>query len=92
MENSKPLEQHRWPGRTRQANSAATANLSSQNPSLFRSLDCGNGVSVVDKKIGGMGSGMVVKALQNSIMVDEGSRRASFDGRFEFGSGQMLSY
>ena len=35
---------------------------------------------------------MVVKALQNSMMVDEGSRRASFDGRFEFGSGQMLSY
>ena len=88
MENSKPLEQHRWPGRTRQANSAATANFSLKNPSLFRSLDCGNGVSVVDKKIGGMGSGMVVKALQNSIMVDEGSRRAPFDGRLSLDLGK----
>ena len=88
MENSKPLEQHGWPGRTRQANSAAMANLSSKNPSLFRSLDCGYGVSVVDKKIGGMGSGMVVKALQNSIMVDEGSRRASFDGRLSLDLGK----
>uniref|UniRef100_A0A7N2MJZ5 Uncharacterized protein n=1 Tax=Quercus lobata TaxID=97700 RepID=A0A7N2MJZ5_QUELO len=42
------------------------------------SLDCGNGVRVVDKKIGGIGSGMVVKALQNSMTVDEG-RKASFD-------------
>ena len=55
---------------------------------MFRSLDCGNGVSVVDKKIGGMGSGMVVKALQNSMMVDEGSRRASFDGRLSLDLGK----
>lgn len=90
-ENSKPLEQHRWPGRTRQANSGAAANLSSKNPSLFRSLDCGNGVSVVDKRIGGMGSGMVVKALHNSLMVDEG-RRASFDGRLslDLGNAELL--
>ena len=33
MENSKPLEQHRWPGRTQQVNLVATANLSSKNPS-----------------------------------------------------------
>ncbi|KAK4563359.1 hypothetical protein RGQ29_005752 [Quercus rubra] len=91
VENSKPLEQHRWPGRTRQANSGAAAHLSSKNPSLFRSLDCGNGVSVVDKRIGGMGSGMVVKALHNSLMVDDG-RRASFDGRLslDLGNAELL--
>lgn len=89
VENSKPIEQHRWPGRTRQANSAA--NSGSKNPLLSRSLDCGNGGVFVDKKIGGMGSGMAVKALQNSVMIGEG-RRASFDGRLslDLGNAELL--
>jgi hypothetical protein len=42
-ENSRPMEQHRWPGRTRQLNST---NSGSDNPLLSRSLDCGNGGAV----------------------------------------------
>ncbi|KAG6652188.1 QWRF motif-containing protein 2-like [Carya illinoinensis] len=81
VENSKPLEQHRWPGRTRQANST-TSGLN--NPILSRSLDFRNGVA--DKKIVGVGSGKVVRAVQNSMVIDE-SRRASFDGRLSLDLG-----
>ena len=45
MENSKPMEQHRWPGRTRQANSSSNH--------LSRSLD----YNVDNKKLTGNGFG-----------------------------------
>ncbi|KAF5448253.1 hypothetical protein F2P56_028807 [Juglans regia] len=82
VENSKPMDQHRWPGRTRQANTTISG---LNNPFLSRSLDCGNG-GFIDKKIVGMGSGKVVRALQNS-MVTDWSRRASFDGRLSLDLG-----
>ncbi|PIA33173.1 hypothetical protein AQUCO_04200141v1 [Aquilegia coerulea] len=69
VENSKPVDQHRWPARTR-----SVVNV---NP-LSRSLD----ISSEKKRFGvgvGVGSSNVVRALQQS-MIDEGSRR-SFDGR-----------
>jgi hypothetical protein len=75
-ENSRPMEQHRWPGRTRQLNST---NSGSDNPLLSRSLDCGNG-GAVDRKMVGMGSGKLVRALHSSMVIGD-SRRASFDGR-----------
>ncbi|KAL9333626.1 hypothetical protein Peur_073765 [Populus x canadensis] len=70
-ENSRPMDQHRWPGRSREGN------LKERNPPLSRSLDC----SVVvggggDRRV--IGSGFFgVKSLQQSI-VDEG-RRLSLD-------------
>ena len=64
-ENSKPVDQHRWPGRTRQGNSGS-------NP-LSRSLDCSG-----ERKMFGSGA-MLAKSLQQSMMLDE-SRRVSFDG------------
>ncbi|XP_021892352.1 QWRF motif-containing protein 2 [Carica papaya] len=66
-ENSKPMEQQRWPGRSRSGSLAS-------NP-LMRSLDYGG----EGRKPSGFGSGMVVKSLQHS-MIDE-SRRLSLDGR-----------
>ncbi|KAF2320932.1 hypothetical protein GH714_032016 [Hevea brasiliensis] len=67
-ENSRPLDQHRWPGRSREGNLVSTE----RNPLLSRSLDCSAG----DKRI--MGSGlMMVKSLQQSMMIDE--RRLSLD-------------
>ncbi|XVF67456.1 hypothetical protein PTKIN_Ptkin10aG0123200 [Pterospermum kingtungense] len=76
-ENSKPVDQHRWPGRTRQENSGS-------NP-LSRSLDCSSGV----RKVFGSGA-MLAKSLQQSMVVDESSRRVSFDGgsrlSFDLGS------
>ncbi|XVE93491.1 hypothetical protein REPUB_Repub01dG0197200 [Reevesia pubescens] len=65
-ENSKPVDQHRWPGRTRQGNSGS-------NP-ISRSLDCS-----VERKMFGSGA-MLAKSLQQSMMLDESSRRVSFDG------------
>ncbi|KAJ7967562.1 QWRF motif-containing protein 2 [Quillaja saponaria] len=78
VENSKPSDQHRWPGRTRQSNS-------SSNP-LSRSLDC----SGDKKKLAGNGYGKVVRVLQQS-MTDE-SRRAYFDGRLglDLGNAELL--
>ncbi|XP_022988707.1 QWRF motif-containing protein 2 [Cucurbita maxima] len=67
VENSKLLDQHRWPARNRHANLEG-------NP-LSRSLDC----SGEQKKVNGIGSGMVVRGLQQTMLDD--SRRASFDGR-----------
>ncbi|KAF7811066.1 QWRF motif-containing protein 2 [Senna tora] len=77
VENSRPADQHRWPGRSRQAN------LSSNN--LSRSLDCSG-----DKKLIGNGFGKVVRALQQS-MKDDG-RRASFDGglSLDLGKAELL--
>ncbi|GLU09061.1 hypothetical protein SLE2022_259390 [Rubroshorea leprosula] len=68
-ENSKPMDQQRWPARSRQGN------LSS-NP-LSRSLDYNS----ERKKSGGFGSGVMgLKSLQQSMMLDDSSRRLSFDG------------
>ncbi|XVE66727.1 hypothetical protein DITRI_Ditri08aG0102900 [Diplodiscus trichospermus] len=64
-ENSKPMDQHRWPGRTRPENSGS-------NP-LSRSLDYSG-----ERKMFGSGA-MLAKSLQQSMMLDE-SRRVSFDG------------
>ncbi|KAF5937069.1 hypothetical protein HYC85_024575 [Camellia sinensis] len=63
--NLKPIDQHRWPGRTRQPNSLSTSFDFSED-------NCNN-----KKKL--VGSGNVIRALKQS-MIDEG-RRASFDGR-----------
>lgn len=78
VENSKPVDQHRWPARSRQANSGS-------NP-LSRSLD----YSGDRKQLNGVGSGMVSRALQHSMMDD--SKRASFDGRFslDLGNAELL--
>ena len=65
-ENSKPVDQHRWPGRTWQGNSGS-------NP-LSRSLDCSG-----ERKMFGSGA-MLAKSLQQSMMLDESIRRVSFDG------------
>ncbi|CAK9315727.1 unnamed protein product [Citrullus colocynthis] len=78
VENSKLLDQHRWPARNRHANLDA-------NP-LSRSFDCG----AEQKKVNGIGSGMVVRALQQTTPDD--SRRASFDGRLslDLNSSELL--
>ncbi|XP_009625178.1 QWRF motif-containing protein 2-like [Nicotiana tabacum] len=55
LENSKPIDQHRWPGRARQGNP------------LARSLDCSNNNGDRNKVIG---SGNVIRTLQQS-MIDE---------------------
>ncbi|XVE49310.1 hypothetical protein DITRI_Ditri01bG0072600 [Diplodiscus trichospermus] len=65
-ENSKPVDQQRWPGRTREGDSGS-------NP-LSRSLDCS-----VERKMFGS-SAMLAKSLQQSMLLDESSRRVSFDG------------
>ncbi|KAF9675814.1 hypothetical protein SADUNF_Sadunf09G0072400 [Salix dunnii] len=69
-ENSRPMDQHRWPGRSREGN------LKERNPLLSRSLDCSVGGGGEDRRV--IGSGFLgVKSLQQSI-VDEG-RRLSLD-------------
>ncbi|KAE8668133.1 QWRF motif-containing protein 2 [Hibiscus syriacus] len=65
-ENSKPVDQHRWPERTRQGNSGS-------NP-LSRSLDYFGERNL----LGGSGA-VLVKSLQQSLMLDDSSRRISFD-------------
>ncbi|KAH7867241.1 hypothetical protein Vadar_030832 [Vaccinium darrowii] len=76
---SKSIDQHRWPGRTRQQQ---------QPNSISRSLDCSE-----DKmKLIGSGNGNnVVRALQKSMIFDD-SRRASFDGRLglDLGGAELL--
>ncbi|KAI8554607.1 hypothetical protein RHMOL_Rhmol05G0110800 [Rhododendron molle] len=77
---AKSIDQHRWPGRNRQMQ---------QPNSLSRSLDC------PEDKMKLIGSGKngnnVVRALQKSMVFDEG-RRASFDGRLslDLGSAELL--
>ncbi|KAI7990553.1 QWRF motif-containing protein 2 [Camellia lanceoleosa] len=56
--NSKPIDQHRWPGRTRQPNSLSTS-------FDFTEDNCNN-----KKKL--VGSGNVIRALKQS-MIDEGA-------------------
>ncbi|XWS62991.1 hypothetical protein CRYUN_Cryun06bG0058300 [Craigia yunnanensis] len=68
-ENSKPVDQHRWPGRTRQGNSGS-------NP-LSRSLDCSG-----ERKMFGSGA-MLAKSLQQSMMLDESSSRLSLGSAAE---------
>lgn len=63
-ENSRPSDQHRWPARSRQPNQ------------LSRSVDCSGGGGDEKKKV----VGKVVRALQQSMVMDSGRRRASFDG------------
>ncbi|GAU15002.1 hypothetical protein TSUD_47970 [Trifolium subterraneum] len=63
-ENSRPSDQHRWPARSRQANQ------------LSRSVDCSVGGDGEKKKV----VGKVVRALQQSMVMESGRRRASFDG------------
>ncbi|GAB4853441.1 hypothetical protein Ancab_017631 [Ancistrocladus abbreviatus] len=74
VENSKPVDQQRWPARTRQLNP------------LSRSLDYSN---VEKKEV--LGSGMLVRALQESLI--DGARRVSFDGilNLDSGNGDVLS-
>lgn len=76
VENSKPGDQHRWPARSRQPNLGL-------NNSLSRSMDC----SVEKKNFNGIGSGVVGRALQQS-MIDE-SRRSSFDSRLSLDLGHL---
>ncbi|GMJ12812.1 QWRF domain containing 2 [Hibiscus trionum] len=65
-ENSKPVDQHRWPARTPQGNLGS-------NP-MSRSLDYFGERNL----LGGSGA-VLVKSLQQSLMLDESSRRISFD-------------
>lgn len=77
VDNSKPGDQHRWPARTQQF-----------NRSMFsRRLDCSNAESKGFNR-----SSMVARALQDSLLDDE-SRRASFDGllNLESQNGDVLS-
>ncbi|KAG6793101.1 hypothetical protein POTOM_002291 [Populus tomentosa] len=71
-ENSRPVDHHRWPGRSREGN------LKERNQLLSRSLDCSAVVGCGgDKRV--VGSGLMgVKSLQQSMMVGEG-RRLSLD-------------
>ena len=62
-ENSRPVDQHRWPARTRRVDH------------LSKSVDVSD-----KKKVIGNGFGKVVRALQQSMVVEGEKRRASFDG------------
>ncbi|KAG5542025.1 hypothetical protein RHGRI_021759 [Rhododendron griersonianum] len=64
-ENFIPIDQHRWPGRSREANSSV----------MTRSLDCGGGDD--RRRLGGSES--VVRALGQSMTVDQS--RTSLDRR-----------
>ncbi|XP_062023386.1 QWRF motif-containing protein 2 [Rosa rugosa] len=90
VENSRPSgggDQHRWPARSRQPNS----NSGYSNPNLSRSMDCR---SVEKKSVNvnnGVGSGVVARALQKSMIEESrGSRsRSSFDGRLSLDLGHF---
>ncbi|KAK8568225.1 hypothetical protein V6N12_006781 [Hibiscus sabdariffa] len=83
-ENSKPSDQQLWPGRTRKV---APVLGSGSNP-LYRSLDCSG-----ERKVFGSGA-VLAKSLQQSMMLDESSRRVSFDGgsrlSLDLGSSELL--
>ncbi|KAE8698577.1 QWRF motif-containing protein 2 [Hibiscus syriacus] len=83
-ENSKPADQPLWPGRTRQV---IPGSGSGSNP-LYRSLDCSG-----ERKVFGSGT-ILAKSLQHSMMLDESSRRVSFDGgsrlSLDLGSSELL--
>ncbi|KAI3702344.1 hypothetical protein L6452_28080 [Arctium lappa] len=73
-ENTKPSDQYRWPGRTRQSNQTIL--------SKSVSLDCG-----VEKN-NMIGSGNVIRALHQSMNLE--SRRASVDGRLSLDLGNSV--
>ncbi|KAG4164898.1 hypothetical protein ERO13_A13G045900v2 [Gossypium hirsutum] len=83
-ENSKPADRQLWPGRTRQGNSGPG---SGSNP-LSRSFDYSG-----ERKDFGSGAALA-KSLQQSMMLDESSRRVSFDGgsrlSLDLGSSELL--
>ncbi|XP_039015286.1 QWRF motif-containing protein 2-like [Hibiscus syriacus] len=80
-ENSKPGDQQLWPGRTRQVTPGSGS-------ASHRSLDCGG-----ERKVFGSGT-VLAKSLQHSVMLDESSRRVSFDGgsrlSLDLGSSELL--
>ncbi|TYH85320.1 hypothetical protein ES332_D02G257700v1 [Gossypium tomentosum] len=63
-ENSKPVDRHRWPGRTREGNSNSGSGSGSGSNPLSRSLDCYG-----ERKMLGSGA-VMVKSLQQSLMLD----------------------
>ncbi|KAL1219056.1 QWRF motif-containing protein 2 [Cardamine amara subsp. amara] len=73
-ENSKPLDQQRWPGASRRGNSESVV-----PNSLSRSLDCGS-----DR--GKLGSGFVGRSMLHNSMIDE-SPRVSGNGRLSLDLG-----
>ncbi|GJX29886.1 QWRF motif-containing protein 2-like protein [Tanacetum coccineum] len=76
VENTKPSDQHRWPGRTRQVNQTVL--------SKSLSLDCGV------EKGNLMGSGNVIRALHQSMNLD--GRRSSIDGgRLSLDQGNLVN-
>ncbi|MBA0782622.1 hypothetical protein Gotri_000482 [Gossypium trilobum] len=83
-ENSKPADQQLWPARNRKGNSGpgSGSNL------LSRSFDYSG-----ERKDFGSGA-VLAKSLQQSMMLDESSRRVSFDGgsrlSLDLGSSELL--
>ncbi|XP_052482104.1 QWRF motif-containing protein 2 isoform X1 [Gossypium raimondii] len=82
-ENSKPADQQLWPARNRKGNSGpgSGSNL------LSRSFDCSG-----ERKDFGSGA-VLAKSLQQSMMLDESSKRVSFDGSrlsLDLGSSELL--
>ncbi|KAG4984402.1 hypothetical protein GLYMA_10G258400v4 [Glycine max] len=67
-ENSRPADQHRWPARTRHVDH------------LSKSVDIIDNKKKVVGNGNGNGFGKVVRALQQSMVVEGEKRRASFDG------------
>ncbi|MBA0603924.1 hypothetical protein Gorai_025069, partial [Gossypium raimondii] len=82
-ENSKPADQQLWPARNRKGNSGpgSGSNL------LSRSFDYSG-----ERKDFGSGA-VLAKSLQQSMMLDESSKRVSFDGSrlsLDLGSSELL--
>ncbi|CAH8255118.1 unnamed protein product [Arabidopsis lyrata] len=78
-ENSKPVDQQRWPGASRRGNSESVV-----PNSLSRSLDCGS-----DR--GKLGSGFVGRSMLHNSMIDE-SPRVSINGRLSLDLGGRDEY
>ncbi|XP_030475558.2 QWRF motif-containing protein 2-like isoform X1 [Syzygium oleosum] len=85
VENPKVSDQHRWPGRTRQANPGMEVNL------LSRSMDWGSDSMDDGKKFAVFGSEFAGKFLRQSSVDD--CRRVSFDGRLslDLGHGELIN-
>eukprot|EP00258_Populus_trichocarpa_P035677 XP_024451696.1 QWRF motif-containing protein 2 isoform X1 [Populus trichocarpa] len=77
VENSGPIEQHRWPGRFRQP-----------NPMIRRSMDCTDD----RKKFAGSGVNLnVVRALQNSMADNNNNTSSSIESRLSSDSSTIDS-
>ncbi|KAJ6939783.1 QWRF motif-containing protein 2-like isoform X1 [Populus alba x Populus x berolinensis] len=77
VENSGPIEQHRWPGRCRQP-----------NPMTRRSMDCTDD----RKKFAGSGVNLnVVRALQNSMADNNNNTSSSIESRLSSDSSTIDS-